>query len=762
MVRHALEWGGEEAGVGMAGEDGLDPAGRSQAPGDDTGDARGPRDAGDRGPRATGEAAPAERQDVPDAPTGPAAPSGSSAYGEPPGYSAHGQSSASFGYGESSASFGYGASSASVAGGSPEPSGPPGPPVVPGGPAGPAGPASVDAERVETLPPTSPAEHAPATPLGSRYMLESVIGSGATGRVWRGRRRDDGAAVAVKMLRGDFTDDPDAVVRFLRQRTVLVTLDHPHLVRVHDLVAEGEVLAIVMDLVDGEDLRRLAARRALRTDQQLTLVAQVASALTAVHSVGVVHRDIKPENILVTWRNAEPYALLTDFGLARITDAPSLTRMSQLVGTPAYIAPELVESRPAGPPSDVYSLGVTLYELLAGQRPFHAESLAALLRAHLDTEPVRPPGLPDRLWALVRACLAKDPAARPGTALLAEHLRALGEQAQVPPQPIPPPPPGGVPQEPAGGPGPTPGDPAPYPQSGYSPAGHPQAGYPQPDYAQPGYPQPGYTAAGYPQAGYPQSGPEAGHIPPTGAGPPGGGGRQPGGGGMLTGGAAQPGGGLPGGAHPPGGAPGAGGPAPPGAPGTGGPAPPGGAPVFYPAGPSAGHAAPGAGDVAVPQPTTGATRPAQPPPARPAPPPRRRTSLWIALAACVLLGTGAGLWFGRPDERPQPPPVAKSSPPPYKLMYLPVTAISPRPGTIRLDFPDSTNTPGFRLYVIFRDRDKIAEEPSGRVPPYHVYSVDRRTEHCWTVAALVETDQPPPSAAAKPACKVADGRASEN
>jgi serine/threonine-protein kinase len=522
-------------------------------------------------------------------------------------------------------------------------------------------PPGVSPEQADTLPPTVPADPAPGTPLGSRYVLDTVIGSGATGRVWRARRRADDTPIAVKVLRGDFTGDPDAVVRFLRQRTVLHALGHPHLVRVHDLVAEGDVLAIVMDLIEGEDLRRLAARRALRVDQQLTVLGQVADALAAVHAASVVHRDVKPENVLVTWQNAKPFALLTDFGVARVADGAQLTRMSQLVGTPAYVAPELVAGRAAGPPADLYALGVTLYEVLAGRRPFQAEHPAALLRAHLEVEPARPPGLTDRLWELVRSCLAKEPADRPNAADIAADLLALGEQGRQPPLPIPPAPPS-LPPPPS-----SPSSPSPLPPPPPSPL------------------PPGGGAAGEDV--------------------------------QVRGEDVQP---------------------------------------------SAGEIAVAGGDVAAAQYTTGATRPAPPAPAA-APPRRRRHRPWVmAIAACVLLGTGTGLWAGRPA--PNPPP--KSAPGPtaarYHTYYLPVTATSPSPGEILLHFSDASEMAGFQYYVVFRNRDVIGQPAPDQAPPYSVPSVDSETRHCWTVAALLETDRPPPSAPAKPACKTADGRSSEN
>jgi serine/threonine-protein kinase len=289
-----------------------------------------------------------------------------------------------------------------------------------------ATPASpVDRQRAETLAPAGPVPPTPAIPLGSRYLLDAEIGSGATGRVFRGRRLADDNPVAVKLLKPEYTRDTDAVVRFLRQRTVLPGVEHPHLVRVHDLIADGDLVAIVMDLVEGEDLRRLLNREPLTAPQALTVLAQLASALAAIHARGVVHRDVKPENVLVRWLSGVPYAQLTDFGLARALDGPLLTRMSQLAGTPAYVAPELVAGRPAQPPSDVYALGITGYELLAGRRPFDAPNTAALLNAHLGTPPARPAGLADPVWRLISQCLAKDPAARPSAAALADRLGEL-------------------------------------------------------------------------------------------------------------------------------------------------------------------------------------------------------------------------------------------------------------------------------------------------------------------------------------------------
>jgi serine/threonine protein kinase len=293
------------------------------------------------------------------------------------------------------------------------------------------GAAAVVTGRRDTVPPTAPIPPADAVqgrPLGSGYVLQELIGRGATGQVWRGVRRADGRAVAVKVLRSELAEDPEAVTRFLRERTTLVGITHPHLVQVRDLVAEGSTLAIVMDLVDGPDLRRLlAAADGGRLDPvtAVTLLAQVAAGLAAVHAAGIVHRDVKPENVLVERSGAAHHARLTDFGVARLPAGQALTGMGRLTGTPEYVAPELATGRVAAPASDVYSFGVVAYEILAGRRPFDAPNPIAVLRAHVEDEPSRPAELAEPVWKVIRSCLAKEPADRPSAARVATSLAAL-------------------------------------------------------------------------------------------------------------------------------------------------------------------------------------------------------------------------------------------------------------------------------------------------------------------------------------------------
>ncbi len=276
---------------------------------------------------------------------------------------------------------------------------------------------------------------ATARALGTAYLLEEPIGSGATGEVWRARRRDGGSPVAVKILRPDLARDPEVVARFVRERTIVVSVQHPHLVAVHDLVAEGGTLAIVMDLVDGGDLRRrLAASGPLPPGELCRLLAQVARGLEAIHAAGIVHRDVKPENVLVD--RAGGRARISDFGIAWTGDGVALTGGGPNPGTGAYLAPEVIEGATAGPPADVYAAGVMAYELACGRRPFVADSALAVLRMHVDTPPVRPTGVPAPLWAVIARCLAKDPRARPAASELVRPLiRAARRLAGAPAAP---------------------------------------------------------------------------------------------------------------------------------------------------------------------------------------------------------------------------------------------------------------------------------------------------------------------------------------
>ncbi|MFF5983697.1 serine/threonine-protein kinase [Streptomyces olindensis] len=276
-------------------------------------------------------------------------------------------------------------------------------------------------------------------PVGSKYLLEEPLGRGATGTVWRARQRETagaeaavpgqpGETVAIKVLKEELAGDPDIVMRFLRERSVLLRLTHPNIVRVRDLVVEGELLALVMDLVEGPDLHRyLRENGPFSPVAAALLTAQIADALAASHADGVVHRDLKPANVLLQQYDGQMHPLLTDFGIARLADSPGLTRTQEFVGTPAYVAPESAEGRPQTSAVDIYGAGILLYELVTGRPPFAGSSALEVLHQHLSAEPRRPSTVPDPLWTVIERCLRKNPDERPSAENLARGLRVVAE-----------------------------------------------------------------------------------------------------------------------------------------------------------------------------------------------------------------------------------------------------------------------------------------------------------------------------------------------
>ncbi|MFE3603410.1 serine/threonine-protein kinase [Streptomyces sp. NPDC059096] len=274
--------------------------------------------------------------------------------------------------------------------------------------------------------------------IGSRYTAHQILGRGSAGTVWLGEGPD--GPVAIKLLREDLASDQELVGRFVQERTALLGLDHPRVVGVHDLVVDGNDLALVMDLIRGTDLRtRLDRERRLAPEAAVAIVADVADGLAAAHAAGVVHRDVKPENILLDMEGplgpggAHP-ALLTDFGVAKLIDTPRRTKASKIIGTPDYLAPEIVEGLPPRAAVDIYALATVLYELLAGFTPFGGGHPGAVLRRHVTETVVPLPGIPEELWQLLVQCLAKAPASRLRASELGARLREqLPLLAGIPP-----------------------------------------------------------------------------------------------------------------------------------------------------------------------------------------------------------------------------------------------------------------------------------------------------------------------------------------
>ncbi|MDM7891884.1 serine/threonine-protein kinase [Curtobacterium caseinilyticum] len=275
------------------------------------------------------------------------------------------------------------------------------------------------------------AQYGRGEPLGASYRLVDLLGTGATGEVWRAEHTATGEHVAAKLLRAELAADPAIVERFVRERTVLLGLQHPSIVRVRDLVVEGDRLAIVMDLVGGGSARDLlAGSGTLSPRDALTITAETLDALASAHAQDVTHRDVKPDNVLLAtpWTpGATGEVRVSDFGIATVM-ADRQRTTTGLLGTPQYMAPESISQGRSGPAADVYGAGVMLYELLAGRTPFAGPGTDfAVAYRHVTSDPPRL-DVPEPLWAAVSTMLAKDPAGRPAAADAAAALRRLARQ----------------------------------------------------------------------------------------------------------------------------------------------------------------------------------------------------------------------------------------------------------------------------------------------------------------------------------------------
>ncbi|MFF5841661.1 protein kinase [Streptomyces massasporeus] len=282
-----------------------------------------------------------------------------------------------------------------------------------------------------------------------RYRLVESIGQGGMGRVWRAADEILDRQVAVKEMRIDGLDAEDSRTRrerTLREARATARIDHPNVVRVYDVVDEGERLWIVMELVAGRSLERILAESGpLSPGETARIGLGLVAALRQVHERGVLHRDIKPGNVLVEHAdgvagsvrgngNGSGHArrvVLTDFGIAAIQDAKALTMVGMLVGSPDYMAPERISGRPQGPPSDIWSLGATLCAALGGRSPFSRDTTLATLHAVLYEEPELP-AASGPLRDILTSLLAKEPSARPDLEALETALEPVAYPAPTP------------------------------------------------------------------------------------------------------------------------------------------------------------------------------------------------------------------------------------------------------------------------------------------------------------------------------------------
>ncbi|HEV2129019.1 MAG TPA: serine/threonine-protein kinase [Thermomicrobiales bacterium] len=252
--------------------------------------------------------------------------------------------------------------------------------------------------------------------IADRYEVERELGAGAAAVTVAARDRRLGRQVAVKILRPGDEFDSAFSQRFTREARAAASINHPNVVDVYDVGQEGDLLYLVMQFVDGTDLKRVIEREgALPWQRAVEIARGVLAGLTPIHAAGIVHRDVKPQNVLIG-TNGE--IKVTDFGVAHVERDASLTAAGTTVGTAVYMAPEQAQGNAPSPAADVYAVGVMLYEMVTGRLPFDEPTALATMLAHIQQEPdppVAPRGrepIPEGIMQVIRQALAKDPRAR--------------------------------------------------------------------------------------------------------------------------------------------------------------------------------------------------------------------------------------------------------------------------------------------------------------------------------------------------------------
>src|SRR3954467_12611857 len=253
--------------------------------------------------------------------------------------------------------------------------------------------------------------------LDGRYRLGERLGGGAAADVFKAVDERLQRPVAIKVFRGDAAQQ---LQRHDAEMRTLAALDHPSLVTVFDAGTDGESQQpyLVMQLIEGPTLGEELRSGSLTTERSAQYGAALADALGYVHERGLVHRDVKPANVLIS---EDGRVHLADFGIARLVDSAHETRTGDVLGTPAYFAPEQVAGETVGPTADVYALGVVLFECVTGRRPFEGTAVEVAM-ARLARSPEIPTDLPADWQTLLTAMTVRDPAARPGVAEVAAAL----------------------------------------------------------------------------------------------------------------------------------------------------------------------------------------------------------------------------------------------------------------------------------------------------------------------------------------------------
>nr|MBP8599431.1 serine/threonine protein kinase [Selenomonas sp.] len=265
--------------------------------------------------------------------------------------------------------------------------------------------------------------------LDQRYELQELIGGGGMADVYKARDLLLDRPVAVKILHEQFKSDTEFINRFHREAQAAARLSHPNIVNIFDVGVTGEAHYIVMEYVPGSTLKdKIKQEGHLSVNASLRIASDIARALSHAHTNNLVHCDIKPHNILMM---ADGSAKVADFGIARAVTESTMTYSGNVVGSVHYFSPEQAKGTMITPKSDVYSLGVVLYEMLTGQLPFNGETPVSIAMKHLQEEPVSvrqlDPSIPPVVEAIVSRAMSKDPAIRPGSDELVHDI-AQAEQ----------------------------------------------------------------------------------------------------------------------------------------------------------------------------------------------------------------------------------------------------------------------------------------------------------------------------------------------
>jgi serine/threonine-protein kinase len=279
--------------------------------------------------------------------------------------------------------------------------------------------------------------------IGGRYELGELIGEGGAARVYHSRDTVLDRVVAVKLLRDEYSTDQDFVARFHREARAVASLSHPNIVDIYDYGMHDGTYFIVMQWIKGTDLKSLL-RESGRLDpaRVLTLADGILLGLSAAHERGIIHRDVKPQNLLV--RESDGLVKLTDFGVARALGATQHTAVGTTVGTAHYMAPEQAGGDPLSPATDLYAVGVVLFEALSGRLPYDGTTALQIGMQHLHAPipdlSAGAPGIPPALARAVERALAKNPAERYPSAeamrtALHEHCAATRHRSPPPPRP---------------------------------------------------------------------------------------------------------------------------------------------------------------------------------------------------------------------------------------------------------------------------------------------------------------------------------------